>query len=204
MSRGTNGDRQGRKATYAGVTEDAPAVDIRQLRRDGLLVPGCSFGITWPGVRTRYFRVADSLDALHVGGERFTALPLAWTACTYGGRRPWFLCPSPGCGRRVAILYGESDFLCRFCRQLTFQTRRLDALDRALRCGRRLRVRLGGAPAVTGPLPPRPKGMHEWTYTRLGIGIIAAEIRVSRVVARWATTVKGEPASSTGSAPPLR
>jgi len=27
-----------------------------------------------------------------------------WTACNYGGSRPWFRCPARGCGRRVAIL----------------------------------------------------------------------------------------------------
>ena len=30
-------------------------------------------------------------------------VPLTWTACALGGRRPWFRCR---CGRRVAILYG--------------------------------------------------------------------------------------------------
>ena len=37
-------------------------------------------------------------------------LPLAWTACTFGGRRPRFRCPAPRRGRRVAILYGGSGF----------------------------------------------------------------------------------------------
>ncbi len=34
------------------------------------------------------------------------AVQLDWTACTYGGARPWFLCPAESCGRRVAKLYG--------------------------------------------------------------------------------------------------
>jgi hypothetical protein len=32
-------------------------------------------------------------------------VPLTYTPSNFGGRRPWFVCPSPRCGRRVAILY---------------------------------------------------------------------------------------------------
>ncbi len=195
LSRGTTRDKPGRSAAYAGVAEDAEALDVRQLRRDGLLLPGRAFGVAWPGRRTRYFRVTGSLDTLLAIDGLPMALPLAWTACTFGGRRPWFRCPAPGCGRRVAVLYDGNGFFCRFCRRLTFQTRRLDPLDRALRRTRNLRVRLGGAPTVTGPLPPRPKGTHEWTYTRLAVAIISAELRASR-----AMPAIFEPPNETGSA----
>jgi len=45
---------------------------------------------------------------------------LDWTACNFGGERTWFLCPTMGCGRRVAILYGGEIFACRHCYQLTY------------------------------------------------------------------------------------
>ena len=44
---------------------------------------------------------------------------LSWSACHYGGRRPWFVCPGrfdQPCGRRVAQLYiAGSLLLCRPC-----------------------------------------------------------------------------------------
>lgn len=177
LSHGTSRDTRGRKAVYAGMTEDAPALDIRRLGREGLLVPGRCFGMTWPGERTRYFYVTASLDALHLGDA---ILPLAWTPCTFGGRRPWFICPARDCRRCVALLYGRPAFLCRHCRGLTFRSRRLDLHDRALLRAEKLRVRLGGTPAITAPIPLRPKGMHHWTYTRQGIAIVSAELKASR------------------------
>ena len=180
VSHGTDGDGRGHRRKYVGVTEEAQALDVRRLQREGLLVPGNSFGIAWPGMATRYFRVPTSLNALHFAGATLGALPLTWTACTYGGARAWFLCPAHGCRRRVALLYGGPAFLCRHCRRLTFRSRRLDPRDRALSRARHLRVKLGGAPELTAALPPKPKGMHQWTYTRKGVAIISAELRASR------------------------
>ena len=98
-------------------------------------------------------------------------------ACGFG------FCARPhGCRCRVALLYGGTDFLCRYRRGLTFRSRRSDPHDRALLRAERLRVRLGGAPDITAPLPPRPKGMHRWTYTRKSVAIISAELRASRAV----------------------
>ena len=93
MSRDVPRDGRGRRRKYVGVTEEAHALDVRQLRRNGLLLPGCTFGVAWPGRRTRYFRVANSLDALSVIDGLSTLIPLFWTACTFGGRRPWFYVP---------------------------------------------------------------------------------------------------------------
>ena len=47
-------------------------------------------------------------------------VPILWTACHFGGRRPWYRCAvySNGQyrGRRVAVLYGAGDlFACRHC-----------------------------------------------------------------------------------------
>ena len=35
---------------------------------------------------------------------------ITWTACHYGGVRAWFICPVPGCQRRVAILYIPEEY----------------------------------------------------------------------------------------------
>jgi hypothetical protein len=46
-------------------------------------------------------------------------VPLEWTACNFGGERPWFICPGAGCSRRVAVLHAAGKhFLCRHCYDL--------------------------------------------------------------------------------------
>lgn len=50
---------------------------------------------------------------------------LTATAPRFGGRRWWFLCPLPGCGRRVGKLYlplGATGFGCRHCYYLTYRS----------------------------------------------------------------------------------
>jgi hypothetical protein len=93
---------------------------------------------------------------------------LSWTACNFGGERPWFVCPGAGCGRRVAVLYGPGRyFLCRYCYDLVYESQRENEMHRALRRAQAIRERLGGNPNMTKPFPERPKGMHHETYWRL-------------------------------------
>jgi hypothetical protein len=93
---------------------------------------------------------------------------LSWTACNFGGERPWFVCPGAACGRKVAILYGPGRyFLCRHCCDLTYESQRENEMHRALRRAQTIRERLGGSANMRKPFPERPKGMHHETYWRL-------------------------------------
>jgi hypothetical protein len=93
---------------------------------------------------------------------------LAWTACNFGGERPWFICPGSGCGRRVAVLYGPGRyFLCRHCYDLVYESQRENEMHRALRRAQAIRESLGGSANMTKPFPEKPKGMHHDTYDRL-------------------------------------
>jgi hypothetical protein len=99
-------------------------------------------------------------------------VPLDWTACNFGGKRPWFLCPGvvgdKRCGRRVAVLYGPGRyFLCRHCYDLGYESQRDNKTYRALRRAQKIRERLGGSANVTEPFPEKPRGMHRRTYERL-------------------------------------
>ncbi|HEX2108928.1 MAG TPA: hypothetical protein VHF70_06600 [Rubrobacteraceae bacterium] len=95
-------------------------------------------------------------------------VPLSWTACTFGGERPWFVCPGAGCDRRVAVLYGPGKhFLCRHCYDLVYESQRENAMDRALHKAQSIRKRLGGSANMMEPFPEKPKGMHWKTYERL-------------------------------------
>ena len=117
------------------TTDEVAALDVRALKRAGLIGPG----------QEVVEGIAD----------------LAWTPCNFGGFRPWFLCPSGECGKRVAILYlSESgQLLCRHCCELTYASQHVGELGRA-----ELRAEKGKA-----RLPParaRPKGMHHATFLK--------------------------------------
>ena len=72
-----------------------------------------------------------------------------------------------GCGQRVAILYGYSIFACRECHQLAYQSQRETADNRALLRAQNIRKKLGGSANMLEPFPPKPKGIHWYTYWRM-------------------------------------
>lgn len=99
-------------------------------------------------------------------------IPVSWTECNFGGKRPWFICPGmvngQACRRRVAKLYLDgSYFLCRHCHDLTYETRQTGKQDQALKKCQKIREQLGGSANMTTPFPPRPKGMHFKTYFKI-------------------------------------
>lgn len=158
-------------------TDEALRLDIRKLHREGFLTPGMEAVHTWRG-RNGTSRIGFHVEgdkraetlrlAYMVKGEaqaRVMHVPMEWTPCTFGGERPWGVCPR--CGRRIAVLYGGQTFACRDCRNLAYASTRQDADMRSLVKTQRIRQRLGGSPAMTEPFPERPKGMHHRTYWRL-------------------------------------
>jgi hypothetical protein len=167
------------------TTGECHGVDVRYLHREDLLKPGNWFSLRWSraGRQTGSIRGAvegnarpERLILLYCqrnapGGEWQDvreSVPLAWTACNFGGERPWFICPRMGCGRRVAILYGPGKyFLCRHCYDLVYESQRENRMYRALHKAQAIRERLGGSANMMEPFPERPKGMHWRTYERL-------------------------------------
>jgi hypothetical protein len=163
------------------TTEGLKALDVRYLQRRGFLQAGSSFslywtcrgercgtirGVTWPEAVVLYYRTRClGEEEWHDVEER---VPLEWTPCHLGGRRPWFRCPGRGCGRRVALLYAAGRyFLCRRCYSLTYESCNERPSRRALRRAQNLRERLGGSGSMIEPFPRKPKGMHWKTYFRL-------------------------------------
>jgi hypothetical protein len=167
------------------TTDECHSVDVRNLHREGLLTPRHWFTLRWSRAR----RETGSIRGAVIGNEkpkqviltyRHRSGPggewedvrepvlLTWTACNFGGERPWFICPGAGCGRRVAVLYGpERYFLCRHCYDLVYESQRDNAMYRALHKAQSIRERLGGSANMTKPFPEKPKGMHWSTYDRL-------------------------------------
>lgn len=162
-----------------GTTSDMRALDVRRLQRDGLLTPGQAFGWNWSRngetvasiqMRTEAGRlILDYRSRSHGGEWKAMEYPvrLEWTGCNLGGRRAWFLCPTQGCGRRAAILYGGSVFACRHCHKLNYQCQRETDDDRAARRADRIRARLKWDAGILNGPGWKPKGMHWRTYERL-------------------------------------
>jgi hypothetical protein len=167
------------------TTDECHSVDVRYLHREGLLKPGHWFSLRWSraGRETGFIRCAVLgnekperviLTYRHRSGpsgeweEVREPVALSWTACTFGGERPWFVCPGAGCSRRVAVLYGPGKyFLCRHCYDLRYESQREDKMHRALRRAQKIWEGLGGSANMMEPFPERPKGMHHDTYMRM-------------------------------------
>jgi hypothetical protein len=165
------------------TTEECQTIDVRHLHRNGLLRTGRSFSLRWSqagnqigsigGVAHDDDRVTFFYRHRNAGSggdweDVRETVALEWTACNFGGERPWFICPGANCGRRVAVLYGPGKyFLCRQCYDLRYESQREDKTHRALRRAQKIRERLGGSANMMEPFPERPKGMHHKTYMRL-------------------------------------
>lgn len=161
------------------TTEDSRPLDIRKLQRAGLLTPGKSFGWQWTvndrpvadiGVRVEEQRVLLVYRHRRRGDSDWQEVEqpiyLDHTICSYGGMRPWWICPS--CGRRVAILYGPGKlYACRHCCQLVYSCQREADDDRAMRKADTIRRRLGWRVGIANPKGAKPKWMHWRTFERL-------------------------------------
>ncbi len=100
---------------------------------------------------------------------------LEWSDCHYGGQRPWLICPTPRCGRRMFVIYGDRDIACRTCRRFSYPSQRVAPENRALYRVQSIRQKLGGPPDLSLPFPERPVGMPSFTYTKLGLRALRAE-----------------------------
>ncbi len=163
------------------TTDECRSLDVRRFHREGLLKSGNVFSWRWSragqevaSIGAFVYQDKIVLSYRHRSGpageweDVKEPVSLEWTACNFGGERPWFVCPGVGCGRKVAILYGPGKyFLCRHCYDLRYESQREDEKDRALRRARKIRRRLGGSANMLKPFPERPKGMHHDTYMRL-------------------------------------
>ena len=160
------------------ITGSQHRVDIRWMRQQGRLEQGTSGWLSWSlndkqtGVIS--YRVEANCLILNYryrpsGGEwedvQETVM-FDWTACNYGGKRAWLLCPN--CDRRVAVLYGAGRyFLCHHCYNLTYGSQQESMPDRLMRKARKIRARLGASNNLMESILFKPKNMHQKTFDRL-------------------------------------
>jgi hypothetical protein len=170
----------GRREQFgADTTEDYRSIDVRWLKREGLLSAGVSRRITWSrcgevtgsiNVRSETGRVIFDYRQQYNGGEwQDESYPvyIDTTPCHMGGERHWFLCPARGCGRRIAVLYGGAIFACRHCYRLVYPSQREAYHNRAVRRADGIRDKLGWVSGIANGHGLKPKGMHWRTYQRL-------------------------------------
>jgi len=170
----------GRCPSFPTTLDDLRAVDLRYLRRHGMLEPGRCGTLRWSraGRETGSIGLRCSGDAVFLS-YRVTSwwgteaedvkerVPLVRTAQPLGGERLWFACL--GCGRRCAVLYGGCRFRCRLCVGVPYGSQREPAHDRLLRRLQAIRARLGGDEyaSLAMPFPEKPKRMRRASYRRL-------------------------------------
>jgi hypothetical protein len=134
------------------------SIDIRGWHREGRLRAGQCFlhTLTWNWQPTEGIGVLTKADAVvlmfrsrswpgEYGPTITQRIPIAWTPCTLGGRRPWFRCEAYSngmyCGRRVALLYSAGRvFACRHCRGLAYDCQNETPRLRWIRRGRKIRM----------------------------------------------------------------
>jgi len=99
------GPGSGVKWEKKGTVEGRQCLDVRELHRAHGIKPENEMTINYEW-----------------RGEQVTQeIFLDWTACNYGGLRPWFICMA--CRRRVAKIYfGGKNFVCRHCLNLTYRS----------------------------------------------------------------------------------
>ena len=171
-------------------------LDIRVLHRRGYLRSGFARPFVWQpenGIVSSYAHIHSTEHQLFLNyyvrekGMKFDTLnmviKLDWTPCNFGGRRPWFLCPS--CGRRAAILYAGQYFYCRVCRDLAYASENEGRLDRLYRQANKIRRQLNCKPGMLNPINSVPKGMHEKTFDRLRDQVLMYEDRALRLLWGW-------------------
>ena len=188
--------------------ESCISIDVRRWHREGVLRAGQHFSCSWTrggepsgriNVRTKCDEVVLSYRAQNWGASEWKSIeqrvPIAWTACHFGGRRPWFVCAvySNGryCGRRGAVLYGAGElFACRRCWGLAYESQQETPMQRGVYKAQKIRMRLGGSVNLFEPFPEKPKRMHWRTYLRLRARAEAAEHYSNRLTMRWLKRLK--------------
>ncbi|TWD57812.1 hypothetical protein FB480_101565 [Agrobacterium vitis] len=160
-----------------GTCEASHRIDIRYMRKQGLLKPGAQGTLSWSrrGERTGWIEYRCSANHLTVdyktrpvGGEWSHIcehIPLENVMQPFGGYRQYMRCL--GCNGRCMVLYGGTYFRCRKCQNLSYATQNEDALGRLRSRQAKIWEQLGETGGFDDPIPCKPKGMHWKTYDRL-------------------------------------
>jgi hypothetical protein len=178
--------------------EEAKRIDIRFLKKQGMLRPNTSGTLSWniggePSGSIRYSMFSDQMwlrfKCRWFDEEWEDIEQEIWfdeTPCNYGGTRMWFTCPE--CDQRVAVLYCvDTYFMCRHCNRLPYSSQGEGYLDRMSRKVDKLSNKLEADEYVNDGDLWKPKGMHWRTFYNLKMAEIDADERSTNAfLARFA------------------
>jgi hypothetical protein len=165
------GPNSGRRRTvHRGAIEQFPAIDLRILKRAGLLRVGqCTFTtLNWrnqalEALSARIFvDLSDpngaSIRVVGSGADGATAQRAAieCVPCPFGGTRFYFLCPLIGV-RCEQLFVADGIFASRKAHKLTYASQSEDELSRARRKVRKLHRQVDGDFRYA-----RPRGRNRW------------------------------------------
>jgi hypothetical protein len=176
--------------------ESCISIDVRRWHREGRLQAGRRFSWSWThdGQPANSINVRTERDAVSLswgaGGSIEQRVPITWTECHLGGRRPWFVCSaysnSRCCGRRAAVLYAAPRlFACRRCCGLAYASQQEALRHRGVYRVQKIRMRLGGSASLREPFPEKPERMHWRTYLKLRMQAETAEDRSNIFLMQW-------------------
>lgn len=158
-----------RRSTNIGNVEDMLALDIRVLRRLGVVRPGeCTYDtVYWStgGLSTPRARLRVDLSDIERGGVMAITgnmpdggieqrLAIEMVPSPFGGHRCYFICPATG-QRCEVIYYAGGRFASREAQRLSYAVQGMNEVSRARRKAAKLRGRLCGLGGQ-----PRPRGRN--------------------------------------------
>ena len=193
------------RPAYGGRTtcESCISIDVRRWHREGVLRAGQHFSCSWtrggePSGRINVCSESNAMVLSYRARSRGASewkpieqrVPITWTACHFGGRRPWFVCSVNSnaryCGRRAAVLYCAHElFACRRCYRLHYESQQETTMQRGVFKAQKIRMRLGGTVNLFEPFPEKPKQMHWRSYLRLRARAEAAEHYSNELTLQW-------------------
>lgn len=158
-----------RRSTHIGTVEEAVALDIRVLRRLGVIRAGeCTCDtVQWSigGLSASSVRLRIDLSDIERGGGMTISgnmhdgaidqrIPIEMVPSPFGGRRCYFICPFTA--RRCEVLYyAGGRFGSREAQRLSYAVQGMNEVSRARRKTAKLRSRLCGSGGQ-----PRPRGRN--------------------------------------------
>ena len=157
------------RSTHIGNVEDVPALDIRVLRRLGVVMPGeCMIDtVRWriDGLNVSCVRLRIDLSDIERGGVMTITgvmrdgtltqqVAIDAVSAPMGGHRCYYICPATG-DRCEILYYAHGRFASRKAHRLSYAVQSMNALSAARSKAGKLRRRLKGDGAL-----PRPRGRN--------------------------------------------
>ena len=156
-----------RRSVHRGAVEQFPVIDLRVLKRAGLLKPGeCTYDtLHWrnqdlEALEVRIFvDLSDEGDAsIRMAGDvTLQRAAIECVACPFGGYRCYFLCPLSGT-RCEQLFLVDGIFASRKAHRLTYASQNENELSRARRKVRKLHRQVEGDTRYD-----HPRGRNRWS-----------------------------------------